>query len=115
MHTDNRRVSVGKLHVYACLVMCTHMLVNQCNKHRIYYRIHCQEDVNRALEKYCTSERRVIKVIDPFKFELQGREEGLYIAVIEEVKHGVFMLKAVYRQPTDQTNSVKYDIVLPGR
>ena len=54
-------------------------------------------------------------MIDPFKFVMEGQEAGLYIAVIEEVKHGVFMLKAVYRQPEDQRNSAKYDIVLPGR
>lgn len=54
-------------------------------------------------------------MIDPFKFVMEGQEAGLYIAIIEEVKHGVFMLKAVYRQPVDQTNSAKYDIVLPGR
>ena len=38
---------------------------------------------------------------------MEGQEAGLYIAVIEEVKYGVFMLKAAYRQHMDQTNSAK--------
>ena len=79
---------------------------------RIYNYIH------PILEKYCITDHkscRKISVIDPFKFVMEGQEAGLYIAVIEEVKHGVFMLKAVYRQPLDQMNSAKYDILLPGR
>ena len=69
-----------------------------------------------VVHQYCKSdESRQINVIDPFKFVMEGQEEGLYIAVIEEVKHGKFMLKAVYRQPVDQTNSMSYDIVRPGR
>lgn len=73
-------------------------------------------DVQPIVDKYCIStESRQINVIDPFKFVMEGQEEGLYIAVIEEVKHGVFLLKAVYRQPIDQTNSASYDILRPGR
>jgi hypothetical protein len=68
------------------------------------------------VDKYCKSaESRQINVIDPFKFVMEGQEAGLYIAVIEEAKFGVFLLKAVYRQPVDQTNSASYDIVRPGR
>ena len=77
---------------------------------RIYH------DMQPVVEKYCKSaESRQINVIDPFKFVMEGQEAGLYIAVIEEVKHGVFLLKAVYRQPVDQTNSASFDIVRPGR
>ena len=68
------------------------------------------------MHQYCKSDEcRQINVIDPFKFVMEGQEEGLYIAVIEEVRHGTFMLKAVYRQPVDQTNSMSYDIVRLGR
>jgi hypothetical protein len=69
-----------------------------------------------VVHQYCKpSESRQINVIDPFKFVMEGQEEGLYIAVIEEVRHGIFMLKAVYRQPVNQANSMSYDIVRPGR
>ena len=82
--------------------------------------MHCNRiyrDIKPVLREYCmtATEPRRIHVIDPFKFMMEGQEAGLYIAVIEEVKHGVFLLKAVYRQPKDQTNSAKYDIVRPGR
>ena len=73
-------------------------------------------DMQPVMDKYCKSDdSRQINVIDPFKFVMEGQEAGLYIAVIEEVKHGVFLLKAVYRQPVDQTNSASFDIVRPGR
>lgn len=79
-----------------------------------YNRI--RHDIQPVVDKYCKStESRHISVIDPFKFVMEGQEEGLYIAVIEEVRFGVFMLKAVYRQPVDQGNSAKYDILRPGR
>ena len=83
----------------------------------IYDIIRINHDSQPVLEKYCMTAAgsRKINVIDPFKFKMEGQEEGLYIAVIEEVKYGVFLLKAVYRQPVDQTNSAKYDIVRPGR
>ena len=79
---------------------------------RIYH------DICLTLERYCVDDPkqfRKLNVIDPFKFVMEGQEAGLYIAIIEEVKHGVFMLKAVYRQPVNQRNSAKYDINLPGR
>ena len=46
---------------------------------------------------------------------MEGQEAGLYIAVIKEAEHGMFVLNAVYKQPKDQRNSARFDIVLPGR
>ena len=41
-------------------------------------------------------------------------EKCKYTAIITEVEHGKFELKAVYK-PDDKAKSMKHDIVLPGR
>ena len=72
-------------------------------------------DIRPVLDKYCAQDRKkeIKRVSLDFVLKDPNQE---YTAVIEEIKHGEFVLKAVeYKPNRDKIYPAKYDIVLPER
>ena len=68
------------------------------------------------MDKYCAQDGKKEAKIISLKFVLEGPGQE-YTAIVEELKHGEFMLKVVLYQQNDKIllYPAKYDIVLLGR